>query len=481
MSGVIGSRRARLCAGVAAASVALAGCQREAPVRRETVVVVDTDLFTAEDVASDPEISPLTVIDTVRVDVLDAADKVTVFREFSATSRLDWPLSFAVIPPETGDLPPTRLRIRGFRAREAESLVEGDLPTLSPFPELAIDRVVDLPTPPPEKVERVRVLLTASCLSRPASFGDKTTCVDGAPRPFSTPLPPIGDPRASAVGGTTLGRSEPCPTPAPPGRVCIPGGLSVLGSHRVAGFAGGSAKVSTLPQRLVHVSPFYVDELELTVGRARRWIDRLADKPARTGEPNVPLSRYCTYSDQRAADDLPLNCVFLRTAAELCALEGGRLPTEAEWNHMATGRGLGWSFPWGESVPSCCRASVGRKVEGGPAVPMLCEGEGPEAVGAHRGAFCDDIGDRSRDGVLDLGGSLTEAVSDAALALDHPCWGPRFGILFDPRCEDKSPENFTGGRGGNWSTSNVVTLDSLRHEFSRGVVTGFRCVYPVTR
>jgi formylglycine-generating enzyme required for sulfatase activity len=469
-------RRALFAAAVVLATI---GCQDEPGPRRQVLVVVDTDAPTPEDVAADPELSAVASVDTLRVDLLDEKDGVRVLREFAGTSKLDWPISFALIPPEVGDVAVARLRIRAFRARDAEATREAGEPTLAPPPELAIDRVVEVWMPGKGVVERSLVLLSTACLGRPSSFRDRTSCVDEAhlAEPFGAPLPEAPAGVTTRVATSPLARSVPCSRAAKPGRVCVPGGMSMLGSELASGVEDGSVILSALPLRLARVSPFFMDETEFTVGRARPLLAKLsAPPPSRKGAKDVEGGDYCTLSDDAKADRLPLNCVGDDTAKELCVLSGGTLPTEAQWNHAAGGRGDGRRYPWGDHHAGCCNASLGRLVRTAGAPPAQCPGEGVEAAGSHRTAdACEALGDVSRDGVLDLGGSLTEILLDRAARLDDPCWGSRFGVLVDPVCVSAATES--AARGGSWSSGTLNALAALRRTSSRGVSRGFRCVY----
>ena len=463
---------------VLALAALVPACSAEAAIRRQVVVVIDTDASALDDLAADPELSGASAVDTLRVDVLDEGGGVRVFREFAATSHFDWPLSFALVPPEQGDVQPTTLRIRAFRARDAEATVEASLPTLAPLPELAIDRVVVIPAPTREQVVRVRVDLSVECMGRPASFRDRTSCVDGGrpAMPFDSTLPSGSPALPSRLGTSPLARSLPCAQAASSGRICVPGGLSVLGSSAVAGLEDGTNILSPLPMRLVRVSPFFMDETELTVGRARPLLERVRTPPVRKGGAELVDSAYCTLEDAKGADQLPLNCIGEETAGELCALLGGALPTEAEWNHAATGRGQARRYPWGNSDQGCCNVSAGRLSRIFPD-KQQCEGEGVEPVGAHRpSAACAGFGDVSRDGVLDLGGSLAEVLADRARPLDDPCWGPRFGILVDPVCMLPTAVG-TATRGGRWAAGSVNAVGALRGAVERSSTRGVRCVY----
>ncbi len=474
----------RRIAGAAALATALfgsgAGCNDTLPPRRQVVLVIDTDAPASGDLAANPELSGAAAIDTVRVDVLDAQDKVGVFREFSAASALDWPFSFALIPAETGPTPVTTLRIRAFRARDAEPVTEGSLPTLAPLAELAIDRVVQIAEPAADEVTRLAVHLSAECLGAPASFSERVSCQDAAhPKaPFASRLPAADPAAPSKVGTSPLVLAQPCAQPATAGRVCIPGGLSVLGSSVIAGLEDDVVGLPSLPMRLVRVSPFFMDETEVTVGRARPLLAKLRSaQPVRRGEPGLQDSKLCTLSDDPAGDRLPLSCVSNDTARELCTLLGGALPTEAEWNHAATGRGEARRFPWGDTFGGCCSSSNGRISVLGDSGRQACPGAGVEPVGSHPPTeACKGIGDVSRDGVRDLGGSLSEVLADAPRALDDACWGPRFGVLVDPRCV--VPGALTvATRGGSWANGTLLASGLFRGAASASVQRGLRCVY----
>jgi hypothetical protein len=110
----------------------------------------------------------------------------------------------------------------------------------------------------------------------------------------------------------------------------------------------------------------------------------------------------------------------------------------------------------------------------------LCAGSGPEPAGSHpRSAECGDLGDESRDRLLDLGGSLIEVTLDSLLPYDHPCWGPPTGLIRDPRCNDDSTTS-RSGRGAGWSEGLVMARSALRRRVlsvEAGPNAGFRCAY----
>jgi formylglycine-generating enzyme required for sulfatase activity len=458
---------------------ALAACSDVGPPRKQVLVVIDTDAPTIEQALGDPELSAAAAVDTVRVDILDNRDGVRVFRELSATSPLDWPVSFALIPPDVDDRPVVRLRVRAFRARDATTAIEGDVATLSPPVTLTIDRVVEVMMPISGVIDRRVVHLSTACFGRPTSFRDRKSCIDATQTsaPFTNDLPVSEKVRPTQVGSSELARAIPCAGTPSADRVCVPGGLSVLGSALTVGADDGLVTLSGLPMRLVRVSPYFMDRTEFTVGRARRWLDRLQKKPYARGASEIDSSQYCTFTDAPSSDDLPLNCVLEETAAELCAFEGGALPTEAEWNHEATGRGEGRTFPWGNEAGGCCNTSADRLVRGLGNGVHTCPGEGVEPVGSHPAGICNGPGDVSRDGVLDMGGSVNELLRDRPQRLDDDCWGEPFGVLDNPVCAKQTQITAVATRGGSWSSGVLNTMAIFRNASALGITRGFRCVY----
>jgi len=62
-------------------------------------------------------------------------------------------------------------------------------------------------------------------------------------------------------------------------------------------------------------------------------------------------STFQTWTDTpEGNEDRPQNCMTWFEAAAFCAWDGGRLPTEAEWNYAATGGDEQLEYPWGNSI-----------------------------------------------------------------------------------------------------------------------------------
>jgi formylglycine-generating enzyme required for sulfatase activity len=477
---------ASLAAAVATLAIG-AGCSDAGDPRPQLVVIIDTDAPVIADVLDDDTLSLDAAIDTVRVDAIaaDGSNHPYDLRTFTVPERDNWPLSFGVAPGEVSFERPILLRVRAFRGVMAAPGEIDGIATLDPIRETAIDRLVEVDAPA-EGIARILVTLASDCRGAPALFGigdePDTSCIDAA-RPRASAregVEVVESAGSSRVGSWPPARALPCAAAPPSDAPCISGGYSTMGDPRFAGVADPFTE-DAIPLRPVVVSPFYLDRLEFTVGRLRALVDGgYAGPLPDLNDPNHPERRFCTWSVSSTDPALPLNCMVQATAREICEAAGGRLPTEAEWERAARGRGQSRTFPWGESSPECCTTSGSRP---GPAgVPVVCtaEGEGPEPVASHMPSdACAGIGDESRDGIIDLGGSMTEHLADTLRPLDDECWRATsdLAILYDPVCSSATSAMLYAARGGNWNTGLAITAAPWRRGGGNTLGTGFRCAY----
>lgn len=172
----------------------------------------------------------------------------------------------------------------------------------------------------------------------------------------------------------------------PDGMVFLPAGSFTL------------ASASGAPAALAEVGELCMDRTEVTAHSYLTCVKAGACKRARSCEvpeltdprTNLPVQVPTTADNPKLVDN-PMNCMSWQAAKDYCAFVHKRLPTEAEWVWAARGGSLARRFPWGDDPPTdhaCWQRA--RK--------------GPCAAGG-------TSGDRTVQGVLDMGGNLREWTS----------------------------------------------------------------------
>lgn len=180
---------------------------------------------------------------------------------------------------------------------------------------------------------------------------------------------------------------------------------------------------SEQPEHAVTLSAFMLDKYEVTVGRYRKFVEAFpGSKPVAGAGANPSIGSGTgwqsgwdahlpsTQSDLLAAvncgagqtwtdiaggyESMPINCVSWYDAFAFCAWDGGRLPTEAEWEYAAAGGAENRLYPWGSSPADCTRANI--------------DGCGPgiDWVGSHAAG-------QARWGHQDMAGNVYEWVLDS--------------------------------------------------------------------
>jgi formylglycine-generating enzyme required for sulfatase activity len=207
----------------------------------------------------------------------------------------------------------------------------------------------------------------------------------------------------------------------------------------------------------VMLSAFYIDRTEVTVAAFTRCVElgRCVAPPFAAG------------GERFHRPDYPVTLVSWEDANTYCRFQGGRLPTEAEWERAA--RGLARrAFPWGKLY----NASLAN--HGAFALDDTDDGDGFSEL-APVGSF--PLG-RTPDGIDDMAGNAEEWVLDAIDDL--------LGAHY-PAASEVNPKGAPGGalrvaRGGSYGSGAPWLRGATRgfHAAStRSPRLGFRCVRPL--
>jgi formylglycine-generating enzyme required for sulfatase activity len=304
-----------------------------------------------------------------------------------------------------------------------------------------------------------------------------------------------GKPDSSKLAVWSPARRVSCSGAVAPSEACVPGGAFWMG-HPSSGLhgPGGDATVS----RLVVLRPFFVDLHEVTVAEYRSSrlariengtsVDPLAGPSDASATELTPLDEqfYCTYSDaplngEHSRESLPVNCISWSAASAYCAAQGKSLPSEAEWEYLASGLRSNL-FVWGSDVDSlsCSDGTWERAgayvLLGGHGACFEGERGGPLPPGSGK---LDRLilGDRE---VVDLMANVNEWTRDLWNRDTEPCWSGR-ALLDNPECTAPStvdpgePDPLHTVKGSSWIGA-VLPAASRRGAGGALPSRGFRCV-----
>ncbi len=267
----------------------------------------------------------------------------------------------------------------------------------------------------------------------------------------------------------------------------VPGGVFQMGRSDDGSDAFADGFADEQPEHAVTVSGFALDRFEVTVGRMRRFVEQFDGAVPGVGagahpliegtgwkgewDAELPESReallaqlfepelapFCNWTaapgDREAA---PVNCVSWYVAFAFCAWDGGRLPTEAEWEYAAAGGDENRLYPWGATEPDETLANFG----GRDAYVSVPVGSKPAGAG--------------RYGHEDLAGSMWEWTYDAWSEV----WYATGGAACVDCANTMDAEQRGTYRGGAWTNGAATLRAAIRNNFLRrntNTNIGFRC------
>jgi len=271
-------------------------------------------------------------------------------------------------------------------------------------------------------------------------------------------------------------------------RIDLPAG-SYLRGRGVTGAdacpTGFSCSANEIPEHSATVSAFALDRFEVTVGRFRTFVNAFDGVPPRQGDganDQVSGSGWKSEWNQefpktkadlltqidclggtwteapQGVENFPMTCLNFYVAFAFCIWDGGRVPTENEWEYAAAGGDENRLFPWGgETDPS---GRINDCLGGCP--PLDPVGTFPNGA--------------ARWGHLDMANSVAEHVLDTWVDSDYDAYAN--GGCND--CASTPPEGQRIGRGGAYA--DTLSLMSGKRVASRrtnyaSVQLGARCAY----
>jgi len=464
---------------VLAVSLLAVACTDELPPLGQVLLYIDTDapLPRAPQVAPTQDEVPA-LFDTLLIEGFkpgqsEPCEGCTRVVAPDAESARAAAISFGThaTPGESG----YRVRLRLY---DSASSLTGALPEPSldgSAPQSVIDVTVVLPAVQEEGLVERTVFLPTDSVGVP---------IGSLEAPETTTAGPLS---SSRVGSWSGAERLPCAGDPQPGEICVPGGAYWMGNPHARGSWNGSAADR---RRLVVLSPFFMDATEVTVAQFRAWpeVATAVVGAWNKGTTGNTQQDFCTFtSTPDVRDGHPMVCLDHSTAAAFCQSRGAELPTEAQYEYVASGR-EGRLFVWGSALPRCEDAVV-RRVGYGLFANLAngCEPPLPPGGSEPVGAFIDpprrDRLELPTGVIFDLVANVAEWARDDWNRQQEECWHDG-GAYRDPMCALPSPSDgaLHTVRGGAWfgTTTQSVAAARIPSSDNASIYVGFRCVRPAS-
>ena len=453
----------------------LAACNAEPetlPAKGHHVVHVDTDAWVPADDGFAPDPSePPALFDRLSLSIIQEGASepcAECTRDFSVdVHTFEKNGASFTVESEAGTRPTVRASL--YRA---ESVIDGRL-----RPETAIVVMAKLPVTPKEGAVDTTLELSTDDVGVPARANEVVEPSDDESARVRNGV--ISTSKVRTWPG--VNRGECAGTPSAD-EVCVPGGAYWMGNPLVKGDGFSESD----KQRLVVLSPFYLDSKEVTVGEFRAWADN-EQEPFDVTTAEDAEGQYCTYTSAPGEkESFPVNCVGWETARKYCEDRGATLPTEAQFEYASSALRSAL-YIWGQDEAAVCGAAVWGRADGGipgaTGVNDSCNGQG---VGAQPLENPDTT--RATDRIIlggraiyDLAGNLQEWMIDRFNDQDEPCWQANTSNVFvDPLCDNVGAAGSSRAvRGGAWVQDRAFLRAAYRTsrapDEKQRYVVGFRC------
>ncbi len=280
-------------------------------------------------------------------------------------------------------------------------------------------------------------------------------------------------PGKTCSAGSCVAAGTEGPSCAGLGAICGPGrDRSCCESSVIPGGTYNRSNDASYPAT---VSDFRLDTYEITVGRFRRFVSAYtrgmiaagagknpnnaadpgwdkawdASLPADSAALESAVRCSTTYetwtSTAGANENKPMNCLPWYEAEAFCIWDGGRLPTEAEWNYAAAGGREQREYPWGSTEPGAdAKLAIYNCYYSGSSDCVAADIAPVGSVSAGNGRW----------GQADLAGNMWEWVQD---------WDGPYATACDNCAHvDKNSARYRMQRGGSFRGDASIVLSSLR-------------------